>query len=210
MDMGNPLTTVIQTMDGPALGVLAGTTAPLTGRQVHRLAGHGSERGIRDALNRLARTGLVTATVVGGSIQYTLNRDHLAANAVLELVSLRQRLIEHLRGTIAAWPISPTHASLFGSTARGDGNLDSDIDLLIVYDPDPTADHQAAWEEQLSDLGEETRRRTGNWVQLYEIDTSGLIDHLAADEPIVRGWTRDAITLHGPSIRTVIHRAAFR
>lgn len=202
MDMSNPVSTVIQSLDGPVLAVLARTTAPLTGRRIHQLAGAGSERGTRNVLHRLTASGLVDATTVGPSVQYTLNREHVAANAVLELTSLRPRLFDRFRAAIDAWAIKPEHASIFGSTARGDGDLDSDIDLLLVYGDDSSQ----AWRDQLAALSDQAHRWSGNYLQIYEITIAGLLSHLEAGEPIVDDWKRDAVHIYGPQIRTLINR----
>ncbi|MEU4607484.1 hypothetical protein AB0F43_31250 [Kribbella sp. NPDC023972] len=203
MDMSNPVSTVVQTLEGPVLAVLARTTAPLTGRRIHQLAGAGSERGTRNVLHRLAAAGLVDATTVGPSVQYTLNREHVAANAVLELTSLRPRLFDRFRDAIDAWAIKPEHASIFGSTARGDGDLDSDMDLLLVHGFD---DPPQAWRDQLGDLSDQAHRWSGNYLQIYEITVAGLLNHLEAGESIVDDWKRDAVHIHGPQIRTLINR----
>ncbi|MEV0288905.1 nucleotidyltransferase domain-containing protein [Kribbella sp. NPDC050820] len=174
---------------------------------MHQLAATGSERGVRNALHRLAETGLVDATAVGPSVQYTLNREHVAAAAVLELTSLRPRLFDRFRASIDAWAIKPEHASIFGSAARGDGNLDSDIDLLIVHRFDKPS---AAWEEQLSELSSQALRWSGNYLQTYVLSTDGLLAHLEAAEPIVDDWKRDGVRIHGPEIRTLINQLTHR
>lgn len=207
MDMSSPMSTVVQTLDGPVLAVLAGTTAPLTGRRIHQLARTGSERGVLNVLHRLAATGLVEAVRVGASIQFTLNRDHVAAAAVMQLTELRPLLFDRFRETINAWDVQPDHASIFGSTARGDGDVDSDIDLLLVHgfdDPPPE------WADQLGDLGDQARRWSGNYLQIYDLSRAGLLAHIEAGEPIVNDWKRDAVRIHGPEIRTLIHRLTFK
>jgi predicted nucleotidyltransferase len=207
MDMSNPMTTVVQTLDGPVLAVLARTTAPLTGRRIHQLAGTGSERGVLNVLHRLAATGLVDAARVGASIQFTLNRDHVAAPAVLQLTELRPLLFDRFREAIEAWPIKPMQASIFGSTARGDGDENSDVDLLLVHSFDDTsAVETEAWDEQLGALSDQARRWSGNYLQIYDLSLSGLLVHLEAGEPIVNDWRRDAVRIHGPEIRTIINR----
>jgi hypothetical protein len=210
MDMSRPISTVVPTLDGPVLSVLARTTQPLTGRKVHQLSGSGSETGTRKVLRRLASTGLVTATEVGASVQYALNREHLAADAVLELTTLRQRLIERIRFAIEQWSLKPIHASVFGSTARGDGDLNSDVDLLVVLEFGDDAGNYlpAGWIEQIGELSDQVRAWSGNHLQAYEISESGLADHLQAGEPIVKDWVRDGITVYGPDFRSLRNRIA--
>jgi predicted nucleotidyltransferase len=208
MDMSDPVSTVITTLDGPVLSVLARTSAPLTGRKIYQLASAGSEGGTRNALRRLTATGLVEATEVGHAVQYRLNRDHLAANAVLELTTLRQRLFDGISRVIQGWQIHPLHASVFGSAARGDGGLDSDIDLLIVHPFEAAVEPTPTWADQVSDLADQVYRWSGNHLQAYDLSSAGFLQHLQAGEPIVKDWRRDAITVAGPEFRTFMNTHA--
>jgi predicted nucleotidyltransferase len=202
VNLSDPIGTVVPTLDGPVLTVLARTTAPLTGRKIHQLAAEGSETGVRKVLRRLADTGLVSATEVGASVQYTLNRDHLAANAVLELATLRQRLFDSIRAVIQGWRVPPAHASVFGSAARGDGDIHSDIDLLIVHSFTGSDEPTPEWTDQVSALADQVYQWTGNHLQAYEVSSHGLLQHLQAGEPIVGEWRRDAVAVYGQDFRT--------
>ena len=52
----------------------------------------------------------------------------------VEATVISTALLDGLRDRIAAWPIAPVHASLFGSAARRDGDERSDIDVLVVLE----------------------------------------------------------------------------
>ncbi|MFD3405549.1 nucleotidyltransferase domain-containing protein [Kribbella sp. NPDC058693] len=199
MDLARPITTVVPTLDGAVLTVLARTTQPLTGRRVHQLAEAGSESGVRKVLNRLADTGLVTTTIAGQSMLYALNRKHLAADAVLDLVSLRGKLIRSLAEVVEQWEELPVHASLFGSVARGEADLNSDIDLLVVH----AEGESSTMADQIALLGEQVHEWTGNFLQTYAISTGELANHLRAGEPMVNEWLRDCITVYGPDFRSI-------
>ncbi|GAB2652610.1 nucleotidyltransferase domain-containing protein [Kribbella swartbergensis] len=198
MDLARPISTVVPTLDGPVLAALARTTQPLTGRRVHQLAETGSESGVRKVLTRLVDTGLVTATAAGPSRLYVLNRKHLAAAAVLELVSLRGKLIRSMAEAVQKWEELPVHASVFGSVARGDADLDSDVDLLVVHTAD---DSSTALPDQIALLAEQVHEWTGNFLQTYAISTDELANHLRTGEPIVNEWLRDCITVYGSEFR---------
>jgi predicted nucleotidyltransferase len=132
-----------------------------------------------------------------------LNRDHLATPAVEALTSLRATLIERLKETLASWDPAPTHASVFGSVARGDGGTDSDIDLLLVR-PDSVDEEDNRWRRQIDDLTADAERWTGNRLAPLELDESG-VRRLARDRPPLVGELRsDAITLLGSGIRTLL------
>jgi len=100
LDVAHPIRSVVPTLDGPVLEVLARTTRPLSGREVHRLAGTGSPNGIRLVLARLAEQGLVYAEERAKAVFYTANRDHVAWPAVEILTGLRRTLLDRLRAEL--------------------------------------------------------------------------------------------------------------
>ena len=169
MDVARPYAAVTGGgLEGEVLTVLAGTTRPLTGRQVARLARNGSDRGLRLALNRLAEQGLVDTQDAPPAVLYTLNHDHIAAPVALALVGLRSALCDRLRDAIAQWEIPPVHVSLFGSAARGDGDATSDIDLFVVR-PQPLAVEDQIWRAQLDSLANDVVRWTGNHAGISDV-----------------------------------------
>jgi DNA-binding transcriptional ArsR family regulator len=209
VDVSRPIAAVVPTLDGPVLEVLARTTRPLSGRQVHQLAATGSEAGVRKVLGRLVDHGLVHMAEAGRTLLYTLNREHLAAPAVALLTGLRDSLIERLRAEIAGWTVAPVHASLFGSTARGDGDTGSDIDLLLIR-PDGVEPDESDWQEQVATLAEHVGTWTGNHAQVYDIDEAGLRAHVHAGEAIVDEWRRDAVTLCGTDLSRLLRQLPLR
>ena len=54
---------------------------------------------------------------------YTLNRQHLAAPAIELLADLRAEFQRRLRDEVAGWQVAPIHLSIFGSAARGAGDV---------------------------------------------------------------------------------------
>ncbi|HLI38324.1 MAG TPA: hypothetical protein VKV80_13445 [Streptosporangiaceae bacterium] len=203
MDVAQPIRCVIPTLDGQALEVLSGVSGSLTGREVARLARHGSESGVRRALDRLVQQGVVDAEQRGGAVFYQLNREHLAYPAVEVLAGLRRELLDRLTALLAAWAIPPLHASMFGSAARRDGDARSDIDILLVRPEDIDEDSEP-WASQVEDLRERVGRWTGNRCQPYQVDPPGIAAHARVGAGIIQSWLRDAITLHGPGISSFL------
>jgi predicted nucleotidyltransferase len=99
---------------------------------------------------------------------HTLNRDHVAAPAVLALARLRAELFERIGRTVAAWAVPAVNLSLFGSTARGDGDLSSDIDLLLVRPPEADTEEET-WDDQRDTLSEDVWRWTGNHAAIIDL-----------------------------------------
>lgn len=196
MDFTQPYAAICPSLEGPVLDVLARTTRPLTGREVARLVRRGSERGVRLVLQRLVAHGLVTAQEAGPSSLFALNRDHVAASTVEGLMRLRAELIDRIRREIDQWPIKPVHASVFGSLARGDGHIDSDIDLLVVR-PLDVADDDPGWREQLHLLAEKVERWSGNHASLHELSPDQLKAAIRRKEPVIASLSEQSIMLAG-------------
>jgi len=205
MNLAHPVRAVVPTLDGPVLEVLAGTTRPLTGREVHRLARAGSPNGVRRVLARLVEQGLVHAEERAAAVFYVANRDHVAWPAVDLLTSLRRSLLDRLHAEFGSWRPKPVHASLFGSAARGEGGDQSDVDVLLVR-PEGVEEDESPWADQVDRLRRQVWAWTGNRCQAFQVDLVRLAEHVHARDPLVDAWLRDAITLVGSDLRTVLRR----
>lgn len=186
MDVSMPITTVIPSLDGPVLAALAVRTSPMGLAAVQRSAGVGSKSGIRSVLLRMVEEGLVQE-VPGG---YLLNRDHLAAPAIELLATLHGELAARVRAAVAEWTRPPSLVGLFGSAARRDGDVSSDVDVLVVSE-DPDLD------DQVDDLAEQIRRWTGNPAQVIGKTPEEIARLRAAGEPIIAELERDLVVLVG-------------
>ncbi len=207
MHLGHPLSSIAPPLDARVLEVLAGTTRPLSGRDVGRIIGEGSPNGVWKALNRLTQSGIVHADRRRRATYYLANRDHLAWPAIESLARLRGELFRRLASEIATWPMPPLHASVFGSAARGDADAASDLDLLIIR-PDRLDDSELeTWDRQLDALRDQVAHWTGNHVQTFCIDRDRLAEHVRADDPLVSSWLADEVHLAGTPIRDLVAAA---
>lgn len=161
MNLARPSTTLLGKVDSAVLGVLYRTDLPLTVREVQRLAHSVSYEGVRLALRGLAETGLLDADERTSGTFYSVNRAHVAYPAVESLFEVRRRLLEQIREAVNAWRRQPVHVSFFGSYARQDGDLTSDIDILVVFE-DKIYDDEGVWVAEVGTLEESIRRWTGN------------------------------------------------
>ncbi|GCE77975.1 nucleotidyltransferase domain-containing protein [Cellulomonas biazotea] len=197
MDLSHPLRSLIPTLDAAALEVLAGTESGLSATQVAKLAGKGSRPGLILALDRLTRAGLVHAVPSNTGHLYRLNRDHLLARAVLDAATARRELLHRLGAVIDDLIPHPVHASVYGSTARGEATEDSDVDLLIVT-PTEADRYDDTWREQMRTLEDRVHAWTGNRLEVLTLSAHGVGTAHAAGEPLIRELWRDAVTVHGP------------
>jgi predicted nucleotidyltransferase len=205
MDVAHPIRTVVPTLDGPVLEVLARSTGPLTSPEVHRLVGTGSVNGIRLALARLARHGLVHAEEYARTLLYHANREHIAWPAVEQLGRLRRSLLDRIGEEISSWGSQPLHASLFGPAARGDGDADSDIDLLLIR-PAGVGEDDPPWSEQVDGLRGLVVDWTGNRCQVFQPDLTRLGEHVHAGDPLMEELEREAVTIAGDELAAVLRR----
>ena len=204
MDMSAPHTVLLSQTEARILSALAGTNRPMAGREVARLIGM-SQNGVWRTLQRLANHGLLTEQEAGGAVLYTLNRDHLAATAAVALTRLRSALIERIREELGNWEIKPTHASMFGSAARGDGDTASDIDVFIVR-PADTDEEDEKWRSQINTLSDSILRWTGNHAGISEVQDSDVARLRRERPPIVEELERDAVPLLGPPASELLSR----
>lgn len=213
MDLATPAHAVIPSLDAEVLVALAGITMPVTGRQIERLIEARSYRGVSLVLDRLREQGLLNVVKAGNANLYTLNRDHVAAPAVEALTDLRGKLFERMGRAIAEWTIHPVSAAVFGSAARGDGGVKSDIDILIIRpnrlrpsgrsdELSEVAEHQQSysemWSTQLLELSHWVYRWSGNPASLIQVSRSQFQAMVERDEPIAESLRNDARYIWGP------------
>ncbi|MEU4290734.1 hypothetical protein AB0E63_21105 [Kribbella sp. NPDC026596] len=206
MDLKSPISTVVPSLDGPVLLVLARSEEGLSGRQIHKLAGSGSVAGVRLVLQRLAATGLVHVDDLGNSLLYRLNRKHLVAPAVEFLADLRSTLISRLADEISGWRIPAVHASVYGAVARGDGDLDTDVELLLIR-PDHLDAGDVLWEDQAGRLMQTVVDLTGNPAHVFELSRTELAGHLTTEDPILNDWAHPSLPLTGLPLTTLLAEA---
>lgn len=198
VDLSRPWAPIRSPLDMEVVLVLRGTTRPLTGREVARLARAGSQPAVNAALRRLAEEGVVRAEEAGNAYLYTLNREHLTTPALELLADVRSELERRMRAEIGEWAIAPTHVSMFGSAARGDGDTSSDIDIFVVRPADVPED-DPRWREQLDRLSDRIHVWTGNHAALSEVSAADVRRLRRERPPVVEELRRDAITLAGPT-----------
>jgi predicted nucleotidyltransferase len=192
---------VTPTLDGDVLRVLAQAEAEFTPPEVHRVLGAYSVFGIRKTLVRLTSQGIVLQRSAGNARLYMLNRSHLAAPAIIELAAMKEQLLARLRSQLHRWEVSCTSAALFGSAARGDMSIDSDIDLFIVR-PRSVELGNDLWMRQLFDLSRSVRGWTGNDANILEYGETER--DASVQDPVLSSIAEEGIVLHGDT-RTLQH-----
>lgn len=192
MLLHSPLATVTPTVDGDVLAALAGAEDWFTIARLHVLIPGRSREGLRKALGRLAEQGVVDVLIAGTTRSYQLNREHLAAPAIIALTSMKAELLDRLRDHLGQWRPAPAFAGVFGSAATSTMSTSSDIDLFLLHPGANSSD----WDDAVDDLTARARRWTGNPVNAL-VMTIDEVRRGATTEPVLQDIAREAIPLIG-------------
>lgn len=204
MDLSRPLATLLPAADAGALSVLAATEAPLTGRRIAELAGERSHASTLRALTRLATQGIVHVQPAGRAKLYILNRSHMLTPAILEMTASTDAIRQRLSAAIEEWEVPCLHASIFGSSARGQTHSASDIDVLVVRQESLDSEEARIWDVQLSDLERSVFEWTGNPLSWFETTVGDLERALAAGESIFQSWRDEGIVVFGTPLASLL------
>jgi hypothetical protein len=138
---------------------------------------------------------------------YTLNRRHVAAPVAEALALIRSEFLARLRQALSTWDVPPVHASLFGSTARGNGDLDSDIDIFVVR-PDGVNAEDSTWDTQLQYIDASVLAWTGNHTGIIDFAEQDIGELREKNPAIVESLRQDAIDLAGKPLRELLGAAS--
>jgi predicted nucleotidyltransferase len=195
VDFVRPVQSLIPGAQGRVLDVLARTTAELNLSTVARLAGVSPAQASR-VLPPLVALGVVERRDVPPSSLYRVVRENLMAQAVIDLVEIRDRTIDRLRVLAGAIRPAPASLVLFGSLARGEADADSGIDVLVVRRSDVGEDDER-WNRTLGDWLVDARRVVGNPVNHIEVSAADVPPRMRSRKPLWRDIERDAVLLLG-------------
>lgn len=198
MDFVRPIEAVIPGAQGRILAVLVETTAPLNLRTLARLAGVSPAQASR-VMPDLVDLGLVDRHEVPPSSQFLLARSNVAAQAVIELARSSETAAERIGLAAASMATPPESVIVFGSFARGEAAVESDIDVVVVR-PDSIGEDDEEWATALEAWRDEARAITGNSIEVVEVS---LIDASAKVRGRTEFWRnvrQDGVTVYGLSL----------
>ena len=186
MLFGEPFGGVIPGARGAVLATLLHTDAPLTGRQVHALVSDVySLWTVQEALKALAQLGLVNTQTIGRAGVHTVNEDHVSVAPLRALLDPIAALTHTVRKAVGD---DVQTVILFGSIARGESHINSDVDLAVIA---PTG-----WDGR-TDLEDAVRTRLGNYCDVLVFTPEDFTRLPGTDEPVVREILAEGIALIG-------------
>jgi predicted nucleotidyltransferase len=173
------------------LATLLRTDTPLTGRQVHALI---SDRyslwTVQEGLKALTQLGLINTQTIGRAGVHTVNEDHVSVAPLRVLLDPIAALTDTVREVVGN---DVTTVILFGSIARGEANIHSDVDLAVIA--------PAGWDGR-ADLEDAVHTRLGNHCDVLVFTAEEFTRPSGTREPVVREILTDGIALLGSIPRT--------
>lgn len=198
MDFQRPVEAVIPGVQGHILAVLAETTGELNLRTIARLAKVSSAQASR-VLPELVALGLVERREAPPSALFSLVGENVAARLVRELSRARTAVLDELGALAGAIEPSPVSVVVFGSLARGDAGVESDVDVVLVR-PSGIDEDNERWLSAVETWRTSARRLAGNAVEVLEVDESELGRRLRRPNELWADVVREGVVVFGSAL----------
>jgi predicted nucleotidyltransferase len=198
MDFVRPVEAIVPGVQGRVLSVLAEATADLNMRTIARLADVSVSQASR-VLAPLVELGVVDRRDVPPSSLFRLVREHVAVDPLLALARSRDALMAAMGRLAAGLPVVPLSVIVFGSFARGEADVASDIDTVLVR-PAGVDESDESWSESVEQWRTSVRRASGNRVDVLEVGSDEVAALLNARRQVWRDIRRDGLVVHGLSL----------
>lgn len=180
----------------------------MSGRQIARVTDV-PKTTVQRILNHYEKIGLVELEQQGRTYLYSLNRKHVLWSAFEIVFAARESVIEYItkkyESLVTEYDASVT---LFGSVARFDSNVDSDIDVLLVI-PSKTElpiELNDELSEKTSKIEEKARKRSGNTLNTMTITTLDLKRMKKNSDVLLQNILKDGKHLAGEPLPEIVKK----
>lgn len=173
----------------------------LTGRELAR-ATNLTPQSAHNTLANLEALKIVNRITAGRSHYFTLNRNHYLNKQIIENLYSYEReyinaIFESIKKSLGKWSIS---LIIFGSVARRDETVESDLDLCIVY-----KGKKALVEEKISSLRDKLFNEFGVNLAPFYITEREFKSRAKNIKPPIDNIIKEGNVIYGKSINRIIH-----
>lgn len=198
MDFVRPIEAIVPGAQGRVLTVLVETTAELNLRTIAQLAGISQAQASR-LLPDLVALGVVERWEVPPSSFFRLVPEHVASRALLALAQSAHTVLDEMGRLAGALPQPPVSVIVFGSFARREADVESDIDVVVIR-PTEVDEDDDKWLAALEAWRRDVRRLTGSPVEVLEVSADEARTKLGGRGQVWADIRRDGQVVHGLTI----------
>ena len=173
-----------------------------TGREIARNIEVASSN-VSLALSGLEKIGIIHSVAKGRSLLYHLNARHILCERLLrDLFDKEAGNLNHvLEKIFPRWPPDIRSVICYGSVARGEEKVSSDVDLCFVI---RDSSRRSAILRILDLVQAEFYLRTGNRFSPYVISTLSFVVRYRKGHPLIRRIASEGLLLHGDPIGELV------
>jgi predicted nucleotidyltransferase len=198
VNFAQPVQAVIPGVQGRILAVLVETSGELNLRALARLSGVSLAQASR-VLPALVSLGMVERREAPPSALFRLVRDHVAVRAVLSLARARDVMLDELGRSAGKLSPPPVSVIVFGSLARGDAGVESDVDVVLVR-PGDVGEDDSDWRQAVEGWRQAARRVSGSAIDVVEASEADIGRLLRSRRPMWRDVVRDGVVVYGAAL----------
>ena len=198
MDFARPVQAVIPGAQGRILAVLVETSAELNLRALARLSGVSLAQASW-VLPGLVSLGMVERRDVPPAALFRVVPDHVAVRAVMGLSRARDVVLGELGRLAGELSPAPVSVVVFGSLARGEAGVESDIDVVVVR-PAAVGEDSEDWRRGVEAWRQAVRLVSGNAVEVVEAGEREVGRLLRSRRPMWREVVRDGVVVYGVAL----------
>jgi predicted nucleotidyltransferase len=136
---------------------------------------------------------------------FRLVPEHVATRALLELADSRGVVMTEMGRAASKIRPAPVSMIAFGSFARGDGDVDSDIDVMIVRPTGIDADDDR-WTQTIERWRTIVSRIAGNTVEILDLEADAVAAKLSGGTRLWRDIHRDGQVVFGQRLDALADR----
>ncbi|MBZ0179186.1 MAG: nucleotidyltransferase domain-containing protein [Melioribacteraceae bacterium] len=172
-----------------------------TGRELARASGI-THQAAHNTLSKLEQLNIINREHLGNAHYFIINRKHFLTKYIVESIFKSEQkysalLFDKIKNTIGSYSVS---VILFGSVARCEETVESDLDICIIY-----SSNKKYLEDTISELREDLYIQFGVTLAPYYITKTDFIKKYKLNKTPVSEIVKEGKLISGTPINRIIH-----